>query len=83
MVAEGTLDILSDSSVVSLSAGVTGQEVLPEEPGLVTIRLFVLGVSRLDVDWCLIAFFPLLTCSFLGDAKRFPRASEGGLAVSP
>jgi len=75
MVAESTSHILSDSSVVSLSAGVMGREVLPEE--LVTMHLFVLGVSRLDVDWHLIALFPLLTCSFLGDAKRFPRASEG------
>jgi len=65
------------SSVFNLRFSTSKASVLPEEPGLVTIRLFVLGVSRLDVDWHLIALFPLLTCSFLGDAKRFPRASEG------
>ena len=73
MVADSGSDILSYSSIVSFSAGVTGREVLLEE----------LGHVRANVGWRLSALSPLLTCSFFGDANRFTRVSEGGLTVSP
>ena len=81
MFAESASDTLSDSSLVSLSAGVTGREVLLDEPGLVKIDLFAAGGCKVDVDWRFIALFSLPICSFLGDANHFPRASEGGLAI--
>ena len=40
MDAENASDVLSEPSVVSLGAGVTGWELLQEEPGLVRTHRF-------------------------------------------
>ena len=73
MVAESASDTLSDSSAVLQSAGVTGWEVLLDEPGLVRIDLLLAGGCKADVNWLFIALFPPTDMQLLGWCKSFSK----------